>query len=1259
MELTYFDASNYDNTTAQHGHPGRKWLLGWVRHIEVPQLNTAGATFRVVRANGRTEKFEGRVNQGSMRIDKPGLHTHSRLAVSGGASGLPLTSVVKSLPDGSSETYGYLESDGNAQAFGEVVGGGNQGSSFYLAAITDPQGNSLRFRYAPGTAKLKGVVDAIGQETTIHYSDAPDGLGADNPSRRLISAIRDPFGRVVRFGYDLQERLIALTDVAGIQTTFAYEVPSAPDFITAMTTPYGTSRFGKSGSTLTLTDPMGLQEKLSFAFSRSGQGLAGVAGTSALAAETPSTPDVAIANGQSYYGYLYYGTTLYWDKKTMRMFGDQVDKAHQTRWAQQTTSYSVLTGIPSSRRPALSHRTWYRYEGQPDPGTIGISAQPTLSIRRIKDENGNPADEIHRYAYNANGHLTRTVDALGREIEYGYAANGIDLTTVRRRRGSDFETLTTLSGYGQDATHRPRYVTDAAGQTTELRWNARGQLTQTINPLGQRTVNTYDANGYLKMVQSTDPAQPANLVTRSTFLYDSMGRPSRITGSDGYSVDLEYDALNRPVKTTYPDGTWEEVTYKDLSAVSVRDRLGRVTSHTYNANGQRITSTDPAGRTLKYEWCSCGALQVLIDAMNRATRWQYDHMGRQVAKIYADGSRETYGYDAGSGRLETVTDAKENVKTHSYYRDGQLAALRYNRPNTPDVTYTYDAVDGRITSMSDGVGSSTYAYHPTTSGTLGAGRLASVDGPWANDTIAYTYDQLGRIAQRSIGGVSMSFTFDAAGRPTVVSNQLGSFTIAYDGVTSRVLSMTHSGGQKTEYSYLPTAQDFRLQRVSHLKPDGVTPLSVFDYDCDAVGRIMSWRQQEGTAAAQARTWVFGYDQADQLTSAVATQGGTAVQSYGCSYDPAGNRLTQTLDGATATSSYNALNELVSTTATLPAQTFEWDAEDRLLAINQGTARTEFTYDGLGRRVRLVEKQNGSIVSTQSYLWDGLSICEQRDADGGNVRQRYFGSHYVDLTAGSPQSYLQTTDHLGSIRETTDTAGNVIQRVSYDFWGNPSFATGAATSPFAFTGHFRHAGSGLHLAPYRAYAAATGRWISRDPIGELGGINIYTYAANNSVLYRDYDGAAPFKPRPDAVMECAMRNTNWPELHKTPSELLSDKIADKIASIHPAGKILSEIKDFGEKALNTFPPLWRCNRDPNYNNPELNPTPKPIKTNTTIDRPISGFPETINSIWNRDKWNRNHREAMDKLNAINANSILNTPINPTVKARSDDLEIMWR
>lgn len=1111
--LTYFDASNYDNSTAEHGHPGKKWILSWVRHIEVPQLNPGGATFRTVRANGKTEKYQGTVSGGGLTVAKAGLYTRSRLAATGGISGNPLENISKSLPDGSTETYGYLADGGDPQAFGTITGGGVENSKLYLAASADPQGNSLRFSYIPGTAKLKKVTDAIGQETTLFYSDSPDGMGADNPSRRLISAIRDPFGRSVRFLYDSEERLVSLVDVSGNETTFAYADPVTPDFITSMTTPYGTSSFAKDGTTLTLTDPEGLQEKVSFAFSRSGLPLAGVSGTSALPAETPDTPGVSVANGQAWYGYLYYATTLYWDKKTMRMSGDQTDMAHQTRWAQQNDDYSVLSGVASSRRPAMSHREWYNYKDQPNAGTIGISSQPTLRIRRIKDENGNPADEIHRYEYNANGYPTRVVDPLGREVTSEYDANGIDIVAIRRKRGETFETLSTITGYGYYSPHRPRYVTDAAGQTTELRWNNRGQLVETINPLGQRSVSTYDANGYLTKMERTDPDQPGNLVELSSFTYDTFGRPSRITGPDGYFIDLEYDALNRVTKTIYPDGTWGGVTYNALSVSSTRDRLGRVTNHTYNGNMQRVSTTDPAGRKLEFGWCSCGALSLLIDPTNRPTRWRYDILGRQVAKEYVDGSSDRYRYDPASGRLDTVIDAKGNIRTRSYYLDGQVAAFRYNNdPNTADVTFTYDPVDGRITSMMDGIGTTQYSYNAVF-GTIGADKLTSVDGPLPDDTLTYTYDALGRRTSYAINGIGQALEFDALGRMTQAANPLGTFAYNYVGDTGRIASMDFPGGMTRSHDYHPMSGDFRLKDIIHTLPSSAQ-LSRHSYEYDPVGNIVRWTQINSSAILS-RSWQIGYDDANQLSSVSSqdpvTLANLPTEQYGYSYDKAGNRLSETIDGLTRESNYNPLNQVVSQTGgsstSLPDLDYEWDANNRLLAINyRGTnRRTEFQYDGRGFRHSVIEKEAATVTSQRRFVWEGLRLVEERDASGSAVKRRYFSQGMQVDPGGGLQPRFFARDHLGSVRSVISGTGTVAATLNFDPWGRRTPVSGTDETSLAFTGHWLHDSSGLVMAPYRAYAPWQGKWISRDPIQEYGGINLYAYVENHPVNYLDPTG----------------------------------------------------------------------------------------------------------------------------------------------------------
>jgi len=96
----------------------------------------------------------------------------------------------------------------------------------------------------------------------------------------------------------------------------------------------------------------------------------------------------------------------------------------------------------------------------------------------------------------------------------------------------------------------------------------------------------------------------------------------------------------------------------------------------------------------------------------------------------------------------------------------------------------------------------------------------------------------------------------------------------------------------------------------------------------------------------------------------------------------------------------------------------------------------------------------------------------------------------------------TRDHLGSIRELVDMSQTVRARYDYDPFGRVTKVSGDRDSVFLYTGHFWHAQSGLYLTLYRAYDSNLGRWLSRDPIAEGGGLNLYAYVGNNPISFID-------------------------------------------------------------------------------------------------------------------------------------------------------------
>jgi RHS repeat-associated protein len=134
-------------------------------------------------------------------------------------------------------------------------------------------------------------------------------------------------------------------------------------------------------------------------------------------------------------------------------------------------------------------------------------------------------------------------------------------------------------------------------------------------------------------------------------------------------------------------------------------------------------------------------------------------------------------------------------------------------------------------------------------------------------------------------------------------------------------------------------------------------------------------------------------------------------------------------------------------------------------------------------------------------WDGLTLVEQRDNSVTNVTKRFF--EQGEQIAGT--NYYFTRDHLGSVREVINTAGVMQARYEYDPYGRQTQSYGTIIADFGYAGMYTHAPSGLNLTFYRAYNPDVGRWISKDPLAENGGLNLYDYVSNNAVNANDRYG----------------------------------------------------------------------------------------------------------------------------------------------------------
>jgi RHS repeat-associated protein len=102
-------------------------------------------------------------------------------------------------------------------------------------------------------------------------------------------------------------------------------------------------------------------------------------------------------------------------------------------------------------------------------------------------------------------------------------------------------------------------------------------------------------------------------------------------------------------------------------------------------------------------------------------------------------------------------------------------------------------------------------------------------------------------------------------------------------------------------------------------------------------------------------------------------------------------------------------------------------------------------------------------------------------------------------SGTPATYHPTYDGNGNVSEYLDSSGQVTAHFEYDPFGNTVVASGSiGLFDYRFSTKPRDSETGLFYYGYRYYDPHTGRWPSRDPVEESGGVNLYGFVGNNGV-----------------------------------------------------------------------------------------------------------------------------------------------------------------
>ncbi len=680
------------------------------------------------------------------------------------------------------------------------------------------------------------------------------------------------------------------------------------------------------------------------------------------------------------------------------------------------------------------------------------------------------------YTYNSYGQIT-TINGPRTDVndtltlayyanDPGQANNRAQLHTVTNSL-NHITTYSNYNVYGQAET-----TTDANGVATTRSYNLRGQLASSLT--GELTT-TYSYNTTGELVTVTLPGNRT-----ITYTYTATGEIASVTDNQGNTISYTYDTEGRK--------TGEEV--RDPAST-----LTRYINFEYNDAGKVNKVLLPGGeKTTDYDLI--GNLVQTVNATSMQTDYTYDALNRLTA-LAEPGSITTYSYDS-HDNITSATDADN--KTTSFTYDDFGRRLTRNAPDTNLTSYSYNPA-GNLLSLID-------AKSQTVSFEYDALNRPTRQNYGSTD-IVLTYDQnpngIGRLSSITDEEGSRSFLYNSLGLATSETRVLGptSYTTSYawDSTTGELNSMTYPGGGTVNYS---RGSDGNISSVSL---DGSTLIN-------AITRL-PFGPLKSAEIAGSISLTKDYDQRYNIERIQAM-----LLDYTYTRDAEGhvtsisNVPAPTVNDKTTDYTYNSTNnQLTAATGTPPKNysydnngnitmdgehTFSYDELNRITQVEKdGFVIANYGYDASNRRVR--KTAEGTVTH---YHYDLNSQLIAETLDDGILLRKYIYLNGEPLALkeyqNNPGTYYFINDHLGTPQQLIDVNGTIVWKAAYLPFGEAQVLVESVVNNIRFPGQYFDVETGLHYNWHRFYDPETGRYITADPIGLAGGMNLYAYVGGNPV-----------------------------------------------------------------------------------------------------------------------------------------------------------------